>query len=146
MARETLVLIKPDAWRRGLIGEIITRIERKGFRIVASRCWVMGPQDVGALYAKFRQESFFSALAEFMMSGHSMAMIVEDGGPAGEREIVNSMRCLIGACDDAPCVPNAPGTIRGDYGMCIRHNVIHASDSKRNAEHEIRLFFPGHFG
>ncbi|MEG3631587.1 nucleoside-diphosphate kinase [Streptomyces poriticola] len=135
MSQRTLVLLKPDAVRRGLTGEIISRIERKAdWRITALD---MRTLDTGTLelhYGEHQGKPFYEPLVTFMSSGPVVAMIVE-----GER-VVEGVRALAGPTDP---IAAAPGSIRGDFGVIVRENLIHASDSEESAERELKIFFPG---
>jgi nucleoside-diphosphate kinase len=130
--QRTLILIKPDGVKRGLTGEIIARIERKGLAIQAMRMLRFDEELADRHYAEHAGKPFFSALKRFIMSGPVIAMIV-----AGD-EAIPVMRALMGATifTDA-----APGTIRGDYAFSVTENLAHGSDSPASAEREIALFF-----
>ncbi|GAA0908420.1 nucleoside-diphosphate kinase [Streptomyces thermoalcalitolerans] len=134
MTQRTLVLLKPDAVRRGLIGEIIGRIERKaGWRITALELRTLDTETLEQHYSEHKGKPFYEPLVEFMSSGPAVAMIVE-----GER-VVEGVRTLAGPTDP---IAAPPGSIRGDYGVIVRENLIHASDSAESAEREIKIFFP----
>ncbi|MEU1289657.1 nucleoside-diphosphate kinase [Kitasatospora sp. NPDC005856] len=136
MSQRTLVLLKPDAVRRGLAGEIISRIERKaGWRFAAIELRTFDRATLEQHYAEHVGRPFYEPLLEFMTSGPSIALIVE-----GE-EVVKGIRMLAGATN--PLEAGA-GTIRGDYATITRENLIHASDSPESAEREIKIFFPVH--
>ncbi|MFD4659573.1 nucleoside-diphosphate kinase [Kitasatospora sp. NPDC058444] len=136
MSQRTLVLLKPDAVRRGLAGEIISRIERKaGWRFAAVELRTFDRATLEQHYAEHVGRPFYEPLLEFMTSGPSIALIVE-----GE-EVVKGIRMLAGATN--PLEAGA-GTIRGDYATITRENLIHASDSPESAEREIKIFFPAH--
>ncbi|MFJ6380697.1 nucleoside-diphosphate kinase [Kitasatospora sp. NPDC092039] len=136
MSQRTLVLLKPDAVRRGLAGEIISRIERKaGWRFAAIELRTFDRATLEQHYAEHVGRPFYEPLLEFMTSGPSIALIVE-----GE-EVVKGIRMLAGATN--PLEAGA-GTIRGDYATITRENLIHASDSPESAEREIKIFFPSH--
>jgi nucleoside-diphosphate kinase len=130
----TLVLVKPDGVRRGLIGEIISRMEKKGLRIAALRMLQMDEALARRHYAVHEGKPFFNDLVDFITSGPVVAMLLE-----GERA-VDVVRTMMGDTDPKK---SAPGTIRGDFGMDIGQNLIHGSDSDENARKEIDLFFPG---
>jgi nucleoside-diphosphate kinase len=130
----TLVLAKPDAVQRGLIGEIVSRIEKKGLRIVALRMLQMDEAMAKRHYAVHEGKSFFRDLVDFITSGPIVAFVVE-----GEKA-VEVVRTMMGDTDP---IKAAPGTIRGDFGLDIGQNLIHGSDSEENARMEISLFFPG---
>ncbi|KRV46384.1 nucleoside diphosphate kinase [Wenjunlia vitaminophila] len=135
MTQRTLVLIKPDGVRRGLIGEIVGRIERKAdWRITAMELRTFDRETLELHYAEHAGKDFYGPLVEFMASGPSVAMIVE-----GAR-VIPGVRALAGATDP---IAAAPGSIRGDYGVEVRENLIHASDSEESAEREVKIFFPG---
>jgi nucleoside-diphosphate kinase len=130
----TLVLVKPDGVRRGLIGEIVSRIEKKGLRIVTLRMLQMDRALARRHYAVHEGKPFFNDLVDFITSGPVVAMVLE-----GEKA-VDLVRTMMGETDPKK---SAPGTIRGDLGMDIGQNLIHGSDSEENARKEIDLFFPG---
>lgn len=134
MAQRTLVLVKPDGVKKGLIGEIISRLERKGLKIAAMRMLQMDEALARKHYAVHDGKPFFAGLVEFITSGPIVAVVVE-----GDK-VVEVVRKLMGETDP---VKAAPGTIRGDYGLEIGENLIHGSDSDENAQKEIALFFPG---
>jgi nucleoside-diphosphate kinase len=132
--QRTLVLLKPDAVSRGLIGEIIGRIEKKaGWRITALELRILDRETLRTHYAEHVGRPFYEPLLEFMVSGPSVVMVVE-----GER-VVEGMRALAGATDS---IAAAPGSIRGDLGTSVRENLIHASDSEKSAARELEIFFP----
>ncbi|MER5354240.1 nucleoside-diphosphate kinase [Kitasatospora sp. NPDC002551] len=136
MSQRTLVLLKPDAVKRGLAGEIISRIERKaGWRLTAVELRTFDRATLEQHYAEHVGRPFYEPLLEFMTSGPSIALIVE-----GE-EVIAGIRMLAGATN--PLEAGA-GTIRGDYATITRENLIHASDSVESAEREIKIFFPAH--
>jgi nucleoside-diphosphate kinase len=130
--QRTLVLIKPDAVQRGLAGEIISRLERKELKIVAMKMLQMDKAMAERHYAIHESKPFFSALVDFITSAPIIAAVVE-----GENA-VEVVRRLMGETDPLKA---APGTIRGDFGLDIGHNLIHGSDSEENAQQEISLFF-----
>lgn len=135
MTQRTLVLLKPDAVRRGLTGEIISRIERKaGWRITALELRVLDTDTLEQHYGEHKGKPFYDTLLTFMTSGPVVALIVE-----GER-VVAGLRALAGPTDP---IAAPPGTVRGDYGVIVQENLIHASDSEESAEREIKIFFPG---
>ena len=133
MSERTLVLIKPDGVRRGLAGEVLSRIERKGLRIVAMDMRVVGRDLAETHYAEHAGKPFYGSLVEFITSGPLVAMVVE--GPRA----IESFRALAGATDP---VKATPGTIRGDYALEVQDNIVHGSDSPDSAEREIKIFFP----
>ncbi|NJP42058.1 nucleoside-diphosphate kinase [Actinacidiphila epipremni] len=134
MSQRTLVLLKPDAVRRGLVGEILGRIERKaGWTIGALELRTLDRATLEQHYAEHVGRPFYEPLMEFMASGPSVALVVE-----GER-VVEGLRTLAGPTDP---IAAQPGSIRGDFGTIVRENLVHASDSPESAEREIKLFFP----
>jgi len=132
LIERTLVLVKPDGVRRGLIGEVISRFERKGFRIVALKMIRMSREKAMDFYSVHKDKPFFKDLVEFMTSGPIVAMILE-GDSA-----VSVVREIIGATDGRKA---SPGTIRGDFALSIQENVVHASDSPESFERESKVIF-----
>lgn len=137
MSKErTLILIKPDGVRRGLIGEVIARIERKGYEVTALRMLQADRELLERHYAEHEGKPFYEPLMEFMASGPIVAMVAE-----GER-VIEGFRKLAGATD--PTVAE-PGTIRGDLardqGTKVVQNIVHGSDSPESASREIKIFF-----
>lgn len=133
MASErTFVMLKPDAVQRGLCGEILSRLERKGLKIAAIKMFSFTPEICKIHYAHHAGKAFFPRLAEFMCSGPVVAMVLEG------KDAVNQVRNICGATD---CGKAAAGTIRGDLGLSVQSNLIHASDSKETADAEINRFF-----
>ncbi len=130
----TLVLCKPDAVARGLVGEVIGRLERKGFRLVAMELRTLDEATAKQHYGEHEGKPFFGDLVSFITSGPLVALCVE--GP----DAVAAVRTLMG-----PTTPIAapPGSIRGDYGLEIEKNLVHGSDSSESADRELALFFPG---
>ena len=134
MSERTLVLLKPDAVRRGLIGEIIGRIENKADWVVrALELRTLDRSTLEQHYAEHVGKPFYEPLVEFMASGPAVVMVVE-----GER-VIEGVRALAGPTDP---IAAAPGSIRGDFGTVVRENLIHASDSAESAERELKIFFP----
>ena len=129
----TLVLIKPDGVRRNLIGEVIGRIERKGFRIVALELRTMTEEIAAEHYAEHVGKGFYRDLVDFMKSGPLVAAVIE--GP----DAVVQWRAMMGATNP---VSAAPGTIRGDLATFMTENVTHGSDSPESAAREIAIWFP----
>jgi nucleoside-diphosphate kinase len=129
----TLVLVKPDAFARGLTGEIIARFERKGLRIVALQHMTMSDEMARRHYAEHEGKGFFADLVEFITSGPLVAMVLE-----GE-EAVTAARQVIGATNPLKAVP---GSIRGDFAIAVGQNMVHGSDSPESAQREAALFFP----
>jgi nucleoside-diphosphate kinase len=132
LIERTLVLVKPDGVRRGLIGEVISRFERKGFRIVALKMTRMSREKAMDFYSVHKDKPFFKDLVEFMTSGPIVAMILE-GDSA-----VSVVREIIGTTDGRKA---SPGTIRGDFALSIQENVVHASDSPESFERESKVIF-----
>ncbi len=130
----TLVICKPDAVERGLVGEIVGRLERKGLRLVACEMRRVDETTAKAHYAEHAGKPFFGELVEFITRSPSLVMVV--AGPPGVWSIV---RTLMGSTNPAEA---APGTIRGDLGTLLTENLVHGSDSDQSAEREIALFFP----
>jgi len=128
----TFVMIKPDGVQRGLIGEIISRLERKGLKIVAMKMINVDRELAEKHYAEHKEKPFFNNLVQYITSGPVVAMVVEG------KNAIKVVRTLVGATDP---VEAQPGTIRGDFGLDIGRNIIHASDSLESAEREISLFF-----
>ena len=131
----TLVLAKPDAVERGLSGEILSRIERKGLRLVAAELRTITIETAAAHYAEHDGKPFFDELVTFITRSPVLAMVVE--GPDDTYKVV---RTLMGATNP---VDAAPGTIRGDLAIEMGENLVHGSDSNESAAREIELFFPG---
>lgn len=128
----TLVIIKPDGVRKKLVGEIISRLERKGFSIIALELMRISPELAEKLYDIHRGKDFFDNLVSFIISGDVVVMVAE-----GE-DAVSRVREMIGATNPSEA---APDTIRGDYASSISENIVHAADSVERAEVEIALFF-----
>jgi nucleoside-diphosphate kinase len=132
MIEQSLVLIKPEAVTRGLIGQIVGRFEARQFRIVAMKMETLSRQVAETHYGEHRGKPFFEGLVSYITSGPVVAMVVESPG------VVSMIRTMVGATDAAVALP---GTIRGDLAQSIAENVIHASDSPESAAREIKLFF-----
>jgi nucleoside-diphosphate kinase len=130
----TLVICKPDAVERGLTGEIIRRLERKGLHLVAAELRTIDRETAGRHYAEHEGKGFYEDLLAFITRSPVLLLVVE--GPAGTWEIVRSM---MGATNPAVA---APGTIRGDLAVETTENLVHGSDSAESAAREIALFFP----
>ena len=129
----TLILVKPDAFARGLTGEIIARFERKGLRVVALKHMRMDRDLASKHYAEHEGKPFFGELVEFITSGPLVAMVLE-----GEQAVA-AARQVIGATNP---IEAAPGSIRGDFAIAVGQNMVHGSDSPESAEREAKLFFP----
>ena len=134
MTDRTLVLVKPDGVARGLVGEVIARLEAKGLRLVAAELRTLTHEVAEEHYGEHREKPFFGSLVEFITGGPLLALVVE--GPRA----VEAFRALAGATDP---VKAAPGTIRGDFALEVQSNIVHGSDSAESATREIGLFFPG---
>ena len=129
----TLILVKPDAFERGLTGEIVARFERKGLKIVAMKHMVVQRDQAEEHYAEHSEKPFFGELVEFITGGPLVAMVLEG------YEAVKAARQVIGATNPLEA---APGSIRGDFGLEVQTNLVYGSDSPQSAEREIELFFP----
>jgi nucleoside-diphosphate kinase len=127
------VLLKPDAVRRGLVGAVLGRFEAKGLRIVALELRQVDAELADQHYAEHVDKAFYPPLRTFVTSGPSVAMIVEGD------EVIDVVRAINGATDGRKA---APGTIRGDYSLSNRENLVHGSDSPESAAREISLWFP----
>ena len=134
VTEQTLVLIKPDGVARGVIGDVISRIERKGLRLAALELRTVSTEIASEHYAEHAERPFFGSLLEFITSGPVVAAVVE-----GPRAIA-AFRQLAGGTD--PVEKAAPGTIRGDFGLETQFNLVHGSDSPESAAREIALWFP----
>ncbi|AFK50968.1 nucleoside diphosphate kinase [Thermogladius calderae 1633] len=132
VVERTLVMVKPDGVRRGLVGEIISRFEKKGFRIVGLKMLRMSRELAEKFYSVHRGKPFFNSLIDFITSGPVVAMVIE-GDSA-----ISVARLMIGSTDGREALP---GTIRGDYALSKSENVVHASDSPESAAYEIGLLF-----
>jgi nucleoside-diphosphate kinase len=137
MTQRTLVLLKPDAVKRGQVGEIIRRIEAKGYALVALELRSATPEVLAEHYAEHEGKPFYQPLVDFMLSGPVVAIVLE-----GER-CIEGFRSLAGATDPTAA---APGTVRGDlgrdWGLKVQQNLVHGSDSPESAEREIGIWFP----
>jgi nucleoside-diphosphate kinase len=137
VTERTLVLVKPDGVRRGLVGEVLRRIEAKGYTLVALELRTVDRDTLRRHYAEHEGKAFFEPLLDFMSSGPLVAAVVE-----GER-VIEGFRSLAGATDPTTA---APGTIRGDlgrdWGVAVTQNLVHGSDSLDSAAREIEIFFP----
>ena len=131
----TLVIAKPDAVERGLSGEIIARLERKGLRLVAAELRTIDAETAGRHYEEHAEKPFFGELVEFITRSPALLMVVE--GPEDTWKVV---RTMMGATNPRDA---APGTIRGDLGILLTENLVHGSDGPESAEREIGIFFPG---
>ena len=129
----TLILVKPDAFARGLTGEIIARFERKGLRIVALQHRVLTEDVARQHYAEHEGKPFFADLVEFITSGPLVSMVLEGD------EAVRAARQVIGATNPLEA---SPGSIRGDFAVAVGQNMVHGSDSPESGRREAALFFP----
>ena len=129
----TLILVKPDAFARGLTGEILARFERKGLRIVAMKHMTVERDLAEEHYAEHRERPFFGDLVEFITGGPLVAMVLEG------YEAVTAARQVIGSTNPLEA---SPGSIRGDLGLEVQTNLVHGSDSPESAARETGLFFP----
>ena len=133
MSERTLVLVKPDGVARGLVGEVLARIERKGFTFAAIELMTVSPKVAKAHYGEHADKPFFGELVDFITGGPLLAAVME--GP----DAIVSWRNMMGATNP---VTAAPGTIRGDLATQMQNNVTHGSDSPESAAREVALFFP----
>jgi nucleoside-diphosphate kinase len=129
----TLILVKPDAFERGLTGEILARFERKGLGIVAMKHMTVKKDLAEEHYAEHRERPFFGDLVEFITGGPLVALVLEG------YEAIKAARQVIGATNPLEA---APGSIRGDYALEVQTNMVHGSDAPESAAREIGLFFP----
>jgi nucleoside-diphosphate kinase len=129
----TLILVKPDAFARGLTGEVIARFERKGLRIVALKQMQVEQDLAKSHYAEHAEKPFFGDLVEFITGGPLVAMVLEG------HEAVTAARQIIGATNPLEA---ATGSIRGDYALEVQTNLVHGSDSADSSAREVGLFFP----
>jgi len=135
--QRSLVLVKPDGVRRGLSGEILRRIEAKGYTLAAVELRTATPEILAEHYAEHEGKPFYGPLVEFMLSGPVLAVVIE-----GQR-CIEGFRSLAGATDPTAA---APGTVRGDlgrdWGLAVQQNLVHGSDSEESAAREIGIWFP----
>lgn len=135
-SQQTLILVKPDGVKRGLVGEVIARVERKGYKVTNLKMLNADRNLLAKHYAEHEGKPFYEPLLEFMMSGPIVAMVAE-----GER-VIEGFRKLAGTTDPTTA---EPGTIRGDLardmGTKVVQNIVHGSDSQESAEREIKIFF-----
>jgi nucleoside-diphosphate kinase len=133
-SERTLVLVKPDGVRRGLAGEVISRLEKKGLALVAMELRTLSRETAEEHYGEHKERPFFGELVDFITGGPLVALVVE--GP----NAVTGTRRLMGVTNP---VEATPGSIRGDYALEIGQNLVHGSDSPESAAREIGIFFPG---
>ena len=131
----TFVICKPDAVERGLVGEIVSRFERKGLRVVALELRTLDRATLARHYAEHEGKPFYEDLVHFMSRGPAAVLVLE--GPADTFKVV---RAMMGSTNPRDA---APGTIRGDLGIELTENLVHGSDSSESASREIAIFFPG---
>ncbi|RMI32829.1 nucleoside-diphosphate kinase [Nocardia stercoris] len=134
MTEQTLILVKPDGVARGLIGEVLSRVERKGLTIAALKMETVSEELAGAHYAEHEGKAFYPSLIEFITSGPVVAAVLE-----GPRAIA-AFRQLAGGTD--PVEKALPGSIRADFALETQFNLVHGSDSPESAKREIALWFP----
>ena len=134
MSQRTLVLLKPDAVRRGLVGTILSRYEAKGLSIVAMEHRTVDASVADQHYAEHVEKGFYPGLRDFVTGGPIVSLVLEGD------EAVEIVRALNGATDGRKA---APGTIRGDFSISNQQNLVHGSDSPESAEREIAIWFPG---
>lgn len=129
---KTFTMVKPDGVQRGLIGEVIKRIEQKGFRLIGLKMMVITEELAREHYAEHVDKGFFPELLDFITSGPVVAMVWEGEG------VIATLRTMMGKTNPAEALP---GTIRGDLAVNVSQNIIHGSDSPESAEREINIFF-----
>ncbi|TRM12574.1 nucleoside-diphosphate kinase [Lentibacillus cibarius] len=129
---QTFLMVKPDGVQRNLVGEIVSRFERKGFKLAGAKLMQISEETAKMHYGEHEDKPFFGELVGFITSGPVFAMVWE-----GEN-VISTARDMMGKTNPLEA---APGTIRGDYGMTVGKNIIHGSDSPESAEKEINLFF-----
>lgn len=132
----TLILIKPDGVARGLVGEVISRIERKGYTLDALELRTLTADVAERHYAEHTERPFFGELVEFITSGPLVALCVSGN------DAITGMRTIMGATNP---IEATPGSIRGDFATVIGENIVHGSDSPESAARELEIFFPGRF-
>ncbi|MCE5194400.1 MAG: nucleoside-diphosphate kinase [Nitrospiraceae bacterium] len=129
---KTLSIVKPDGVKKNVIGEIISRFEKKGLRIAALRMLKLSKDDAKNFYIVHKEKPFYNALTDFMSEGHIVVMVIE------AENAISRVRDIMGATNPANA---APGTIRKDFASDIERNIVHGSDSKESASYEIPFFF-----
>jgi len=134
VSERSLVLVKPDGVARGLVGEVLSRIERRGYALVALELRTLTAELAAEHYAEHRDKPFFGELVTFITSGPVVAAVIE--GP----DVIEAWRTMMGATNP---IKSAPGTIRGDLATVMSENISHGSDSAESAVREIGIFFPG---
>lgn len=134
----TFVICKPDAVERGLVGEIISRFERKGLTMARAELRTIDRETASRHYAEHEGKPFFEDLLAFITRSPAMLMVIEGPEDAGD-DVYAIVRNMMGTTNPATA---APGTIRGDFGLVVTENLVHGSDSTESAEREIGIFFP----
>lgn len=129
---QTFVMVKPDGFRRGLVGQIVARFEHKGLVLAAAKVMTIPRETAEEHYKEHKEKKFFGELVDFITSGPVFAMVLE--GP----DAVKNARSIIGKTNPSEA---APGTIRGDFALIVDSNIIHGSDSPESAQREIGVFF-----
>ncbi len=132
MVEQTLIIVKPDAVKRNLTGKILTRFERKGFQIVKLKMLNFTKDIAEVFYSEHKSKPFFGELVSFITSGRVVAAVIE------ANNAISITRLMIGTTKSFEA---APGSIRGDFGLGITDNIIHASDSKESFEKEVKVVF-----
>lgn len=132
MKEREFLFLKPNTVRRGLVGEVISRLERRGIKIIAMKMIMATKDQVEELYKEHKGKDFYEDLIEFVLSGPVVVMVLE--GP----RVIDMVRHIIGNTDPLKA---SPGSIRGEFGMSVTKNIVHASDSIENAEREMKIFF-----
>ena len=132
MNERTIVILKPDAVRRGVVGEIIHRFERRGLKIIGMKFEMLKEETLGEHYAHHREKPFFPGLVEFMTSAPALVMALQG------KQVVSVVRAMCGPTHGTEATP---GTIRGDFALSIQQNIIHASEDLEQAEKELKRFF-----
>ncbi|MFC7442127.1 nucleoside-diphosphate kinase [Laceyella putida] len=129
---KTFIMVKPDGVQRGLIGEIVSRFEKKGFQLVGAKLMTVSRELAEEHYAEHKEKPFFGELVEFITSGPVFAMVWQGNN------VIATARQMMGKTNPADALP---GTIRGDFGVNVSMNIVHGSDSPTSAEREIALWF-----
>ncbi|HLR40608.1 MAG TPA: nucleoside-diphosphate kinase [Virgibacillus sp.] len=129
---KTFLMVKPDGVQRNLIGEVVKRFEKKGFKLVGAKLMIISDDLAKTHYGEHKERPFFGELVDFITSGPVFAMVWEGDG------VISTARDMMGKTNPQEA---ATGTIRGDFGMTVGKNIIHGSDSAESAEREINLFF-----
>ena len=133
MIEETLIFLKPSALEKGIVGEVLSRFERKGLKLKALKLMKMNRELAEEFYSIHKGKHFFQELIDIISDRYIVAAVLSG------RDAINVVRSLIGSTDP---VKAAPGTIRGDYGLDITDNIIHASDSRESFQREVKILFP----